>query len=113
MVVTLPQHKVISSPRMHEYMIFMRQRQAVWRTDTSMPRGIHYCIRGQVHCPYAPLPLVCTAQVIQVVCCRMTGMQLDIYKQFVQSTTTRRLIADADMGQKKTASRILTVYAPI
>jgi len=56
---------------------------------------------------------VCTAQVIQVVCCRMTDMQLDIYKQFVQSTTTRRLIADADMGQKKTASRILTVHAQI
>ena len=43
----------------------------------------------------------------------MTDMQLDIYKQFVQSTTTRRLIADADMGQKKTASRILTVHALI
>ncbi len=56
---------------------------------------------------------MCTAQVIQVVCCRMTDMQLDIYKQFVQSTTTRRLIADADMGQKKTASRILTVHAQI
>ena len=41
----------------------------------------------------------------------MTSMQLDIYKQFVQSTTTRRLIADADLGQKKTASRILTVSA--
>ena len=48
-------------------------------------------------------------QVIQVVCCRLTDMQLDVYKQFVKSTAMRRLIVDADLGQKKTASRILTV----
>ena len=48
-------------------------------------------------------------QVIQVVCCRLTEMQLNVYKQFVKSTAMQRLMVDADLGQKKTASRILTV----
>jgi hypothetical protein len=38
-------------------------------------------------------------------------MQLDVYRQFVKSTAMKRLMVDADLGQKKAASRILTVGA--
>lgn len=49
-------------------------------------------------------------QVIQVVCCRMTELQTLIYQHFAHSATARRIISEAEAGDRHAGgNKILAV----
>lgn len=48
-------------------------------------------------------------QVIEVVCCRMTELQRQVYQHFTNSEAARRMLRAADTGKSKQAPRVRPV----
>jgi hypothetical protein len=45
-------------------------------------------------------------QVIEVVCCRMTDLQRQVYEHFTSSEAARRMLRAAEGGKSKQAPRV-------
>jgi hypothetical protein len=48
----------------------------------------------------------CFTQVIEVVCCRMTDLQRQVYEHFTSSEAARRMLRAAEGGKSKQAPRV-------
>jgi hypothetical protein len=50
--------------------------------------------------------------VIQVVCCRLTDLQRDIYQHFASSATARRIISEAEYGDRHAGGNKILAVRP-
>ena len=58
-------------------------------------------------------PRAARAQVIQVVCCRLTDLQRDIYQHFASSATARRIISEAEYGDRHAGGNKVLAVRPL
>ena len=62
-----------------------------------------------MHAPAAALTAEC-AQVVEVVCCRPSQLQRDLYQHFLRSNAAQRLLASAEAGRGR-ASALTAINA--